>query len=172
MWIVNIAPNTKTSDVHMWDVGFWLLVRNRFLVTGYEPFWFAALLTVSKILHRNAGNKGPCFAVMVLWCYTVILLWCYLLSRVGDILGAICDKKQEKETRGKRGAALSSKNDEKLPVSFVSSSGVHLLRADFLNAVYFRRGLTCTLGLTNDLIDGGHPRAKPHLRKTKPNSRF
>ena len=30
----------------------------------------------------------------------------------------------------------------------------------FLNAVYFRRGLTCTLGLTNDLIDGGQPRAK------------
>ena len=32
--------------------------------------------------------------------------------------------------------------------------------ADFLNAVYFRRGLTCTLGITNDLIDGGQPRAK------------
>ena len=43
------------------------------------------------------------------------------------------------------------------------------LRADFLNAVYFRRGLTCTLGLTNDLIDSGQPRAKPHLRKTKLN---
>ena len=27
----------------------------------------------------------------------------------------------------------------------------------------------CTLGLTNDLIDGGQPRAKPHLRKAKPN---
>ena len=92
---------------------------------------------------------------------------------MGDILGAICDKKQEKETRGKRGAALSSKNDEKLPVSFVSSSGVHLLRADFLNAVYFRRGLTCTLGfINNGLIDGGQSRAKPHLRKTMPNSRF
>ena len=38
-----------------------------------------------------------------------------------------------------------------------------------LNAVYFRRGLTCTTGLTNDLIDGGQPRAKPHLRKAKPN---
>ena len=37
------------------------------------------------------------------------------------------------------------------------------------NAVYFRRGLTCTLGLTNDLIDGGQPRAKPYLRKAKPN---
>ena len=34
------------------------------------------------------------------------------------------------------------------------------LWADFLNAVYFRRGLTCTLGLTNDLIDGGQPTAK------------
>ena len=33
-------------------------------------------------------------------------------------------------------------------------------RADFLNAVYFRRGLTCTLGLKNDLIHGGQPRAK------------
>ena len=39
-----------------------------------------------------------------------------------------------------------------------------------LNAVYFRQGLTCTLGLTNDLIDGVQPRAKPHrLRKVKPN---
>ena len=28
-------------------------------------------------------------------------------------------------------------------------------RADFLHAVYFRQGLTCTIGLTNDLIDGG-----------------
>ena len=28
----------------------------------------------------------------------------------------------------------------------------------------------CTIGLTNDLIDGGQPRAKPHLhvRKVKP----
>ena len=42
-------------------------------------------------------------------------------------------------------------------------------RADVLNAVYFRRGLTCTPGLTNDLIDGGQPRAKPHLRKAKTN---
>ena len=41
--------------------------------------------------------------------------------------------------------------------------------ADFVNAVDFRRGLTCTPGLTNDLIDGGQPRAKPHLRKVKPN---
>ena len=41
--------------------------------------------------------------------------------------------------------------------------------ADFLNAVYFRRGLTCTLVLTNDLIDGGQPRAKPRLRIAKPN---
>ena len=37
------------------------------------------------------------------------------------------------------------------------------LRADFLNAVYFRRGLTCALGLTNDLIDGGQLRAKPRV---------
>ena len=42
------------------------------------------------------------------------------------------------------------------------------LRADFLKAVYFRRGLTCTLGLTNDLIDSGQPRAKPYLHKVKP----
>ena len=27
------------------------------------------------------------------------------------------------------------------------------LQADFLNAVYFGRGLTCSLGLTKDLID-------------------
>ena len=33
------------------------------------------------------------------------------------------------------------------------------LRVDFINAVYFR-GLTCTLGLSNDFIDGGQPRAK------------
>ena len=39
-------------------------------------------------------------------------------------------------------------------------------RADLLNAVYVRRGLMCTLGLTNDLIDG---RAKPRLRKAKSN---
>ena len=45
------------------------------------------------------------------------------------------------------------------------------LGADSLNAAYFRRGLTCTLTLTNDLIDGGQPRAKPHLRKAKPNHR-
>ena len=37
----------------------------------------------------------------------------------------------------------------------------------FLNAVYFRQGLTCTLGLTNDLIDGGQPRAKLRLRPDK-----
>ena len=35
-----------------------------------------------------------------------------------------------------------------------------IFRADFLNAFYFRRGLTCTLGLANDLIDGGQLRAK------------
>ena len=29
--------------------------------------------------------------------------------------------------------------------------------------------VTCTLGLTNDLIDGDQPSAKPHLRKAKPN---
>ena len=33
-------------------------------------------------------------------------------------------------------------------------------RADFLNAVYFRLGLTGTLGFANNLIDGGQPRAK------------
>ena len=42
-------------------------------------------------------------------------------------------------------------------------------RADFLNAVYLRRSLTCILGLTNNLIDGGQLRAKPRLRKVKPN---
>ena len=46
---------------------------------------------------------------------------------------------------------------------------INQLWADVLNAVYFRRGLTCTLGLTNDLIDGGQPRAIPHLCKAKPN---
>ena len=46
---------------------------------------------------------------------------------------------------------------------------VRSLKVDFLNAIYFIQGLTCTIGLTNDLIDGGQPRAKPHLRKAKPN---
>ena len=32
--------------------------------------------------------------------------------------------------------------------------------AVFLIAIYFRRGLECTIGLANDLIDGGQPRAK------------
>ena len=44
-----------------------------------------------------------------------------------------------------------------------------LLGPIFSKAVYFRRGLTCTLGLTNGLIDGGQPRAKPNLRKAMPN---
>ena len=43
-----------------------------------------------------------------------------------------------------------------------------LLWPTFVNAVHFRRGLTCTLGLTKDLIDGGQPRVKP-LCKAKPN---
>ena len=34
------------------------------------------------------------------------------------------------------------------------------LWADFINTVYFRRGLTCITRLVNDLIDGGQPRAK------------
>ena len=34
---------------------------------------------------------------------------------------------------------------------------VLIFSADFLKAVYFRRGPTCTIGLTNDLIDGGQP---------------
>ena len=41
-----------------------------------------------------------------------------------------------------------------------SVQNTQTLWADSLNAVYFCRGLTCTLGLTNDLIDGGQPRAK------------
>ena len=53
--------------------------------------------------------------------------------------------------------------------SSVSSSLPQNSRDRFLNTVYFRRGLTCTLGLTNDLIDGGQLRAKPRLRKAKPN---
>ena len=46
-----------------------------------------------------------------------------------------------------------------LPTTFFTVQLVH----DYLfkvNAVYFRQGLTCTIGLTNDLIDGGQPRAK------------
>ena len=46
----------------------------------------------------------------------------------------------------------------------------------FFNTVYLRQGLTeitpvysSLLELTNDLIDGGQPRAKPKLCKVKPN---
>ena len=45
-------------------------------------------------------------------------------------------------------------------------------RADFQKAVYFRGGIMCTLRKTKDLIDGGQARAKPHLRKAKPNLFF
>ena len=41
-----------------------------------------------------------------------------------------------------------------------------MLWANFFYAVYFRQGLTCTLGLTDNLIDGGQ-RKDP--RKAKPN---
>ena len=37
---------------------------------------------------------------------------------------------------------------------------------DVLNAVHFRQGLTCTLGLTNNLIGAGQPRAKTTVFKT------
>ena len=37
---------------------------------------------------------------------------------------------------------------------------IQTLRANVLNAIYFRRDLTCTLVLTNNLVDGGQPRAK------------
>ena len=30
--------------------------------------------------------------------------------------------------------------------------------AGYFNAAYFTRGLTCSIGLTNDLIDGGQPK--------------
>ena len=33
-------------------------------------------------------------------------------------------------------------------------------RAGYLNVVYFGQGLMCTIGLMNNLIDGGQPRAK------------
>ena len=36
--------------------------------------------------------------------------------------------------------------------------------ADFLNADYFRQGLMFTLGIINDLIDGGQPSAKMVLK--------
>ena len=36
-------------------------------------------------------------------------------------------------------------------------------------SLHFRRSPTCALGLINNLIDGGQPRAKPRLRKVKPN---
>ena len=49
--------------------------------------------------------------------------------------------------------------------NFFNLESDQTFKAEFLNAVYFRRGLTCTLGLTKDLIDGGQPRVKPHRRK-------
>ena len=39
----------------------------------------------------------------------------------------------------------------------------------FLNTVSIRRGLTCTLGLTNDLIDDGQPRANDPTYIANPN---
>ena len=39
-----------------------------------------------------------------------------------------------------------------------------------LNAVYSRQSLIRILGLTNDLINCGQPRAKPHLHKVKLNN--
>ena len=47
----------------------------------------------------------------------------------------------------------------------VMQTSKQTIRADLLDAVYFRRGLTCTLGLTKDLIDGGQPRAKRFLKR-------
>ena len=38
------------------------------------------------------------------------------------------------------------------------------------NQSQFKRGSTCALGLTKDLIDGDQPRAKLHLRKAKLNT--
>ena len=37
-----------------------------------------------------------------------------------------------------------------------------MFRVDFLKTVYFRRGLTCILVSTNDLIDGGLHKVKPN----------
>ena len=61
---------------------------------------------------------------------------------------------------------LGPENLLSIPVFIRLNKCVHVisrrmsLKADFLNAAYFRRSLTCTLGLTNDLIDGGQPRAE------------
>ena len=43
---------------------------------------------------------------------------------------------------------------------YSSTSTKWKLWANFLNAVLFKRGLKGTIGLTNDLIDSGQPRAK------------
>ena len=61
----------------------------------------------------------------------------------------------------KKGAALTLRR--LTAISFTEQTSW----AGYLNVVYFRRSLTCTLGLTNDLIDGGQPRTK--ARKAKPN---
>ena len=74
-------------------------------------------------------------------------------------------------------------NSTKCPVLLASCAGIpgsptdlvleilHHIRADSLNAVYFRGGLMCILGLTNDYQDNGQLRAKPYLHtcKVKPN---
>ena len=40
--------------------------------------------------------------------------------------------------------------------------------ADFLNSLFLDEVIN-VYSWANDLIDGGQPRAKPHLRKAKPN---
>ena len=76
-----------------------------------------------------------------------------------------------REKRTKLNIALSQwQLDKSVPLTIYSNnrargmdfntSRTPILWAGYINAVYFRRGLTCTLGLTNDLIDGGQPRAK------------
>ena len=57
-------------------------------------------------------------------------------------------------------SAGSSKRIRVFPCNLREMCAKLPFRADILNAVYFRRGLTCTVALTNDLIDGGQPRAK------------
>ena len=55
-----------------------------------------------------------------------------------------------------------------LNINSIVDGTVLTLRTGFLNIVNFRQGLTWTLGLSNNFIDGGRPRAKPRLRKVKP----
>ena len=105
---------------------------------------------------------------------------CYVISSLPSILvlddHTITSEEREEARKiyGNRRFSVKSKKPKKTTEKVLMlilwtdpNNHRNTLRDDFLNAVYFRWSLTCTLGITNDLIDGGQPRAKPHLCKAK-----